>query len=142
MQAANLERASGVIPADTPTATLRRAWIMLTKALIAALAAIALAVAAPAAGATIAKSRPLTTSTAAAHASSTPCVTLTRAGVISAQEEGADTDPDRGPETDPDPDVDSPIDQDPRTDTDADTGPNTGTSDPNEPDPDLGECEQ
>jgi hypothetical protein len=99
-----------------------------------------------AAGATIAKPRPLATSTAAAHSASKPCVTLTRPGVILAQEEGADPDPDRGPERDPDPDEDSPVDQDPGTD--ADTGPNTGESDPGpyepgESDPDdLGECEQ
>ena len=119
---------------------------MLTKALVAALAAIALAVAAPAAGATIAKPRPVGTSTAA-YAAKAPCVTLIRPGVLSVQEEGADTDPDRGPESDPDPDEDSPVDQNPGEDTDADSGPNTGTSDnpwePGTSNPDgSGECEQ
>jgi hypothetical protein len=115
---------------------------MLTKSLIAAFAAIALAVAAPGAGATIAKPRPLATSPTASHAASPPCVRFTHPGGNSVQEEGADTDPDHGGDSDPDPDVDSPVDQDPGTDTDAGTGPNTGTSDPNEPDPDLGECPQ
>ena len=117
---------------------------MLTKALIAALAALALAVVAPAAGAATVKPRPAATLSAAASAPTSGCLTITR--VIRANQEGVDPAPDTD-DTGTGPDVDSPVDQDPGTDTDADTGPNTGTSDnpwePGESDPDdLGECEQ
>ena len=53
---------------------------MLMKALIAALAAIALAVVAPAAGAATAKPRPVTASTPAAHAATPACATIKRPG--------------------------------------------------------------
>ena len=115
---------------------------MLTKALIAALAAIALAVAAPAAGAATATPRPAAGASTAAHAATPACAGITRTGNIrGAGEGGTDTDRD-GPDRVPDDDVDSPIDSDPGTDTDAGSVPDEpGESDPGE-DPDLGECEQ
>jgi hypothetical protein len=115
---------------------------MLTKALIAALVAVALAVVAPSAGAATVKPRP-TATLSAASAPTSGCLTIKH--VILANEEGADVDPDSEPETDAD--EDPPVDQDPGRDTDADSGPNTGTSDnpwePGESHPDgLDECEQ
>jgi hypothetical protein len=140
-QATNLERALGVIRADTFTTTLRRASIMLTKALIAALVAIALAVVAPAAGAATVKPKAAATHSAAASAPKSDCLTITR--VILGQE-GADPDPDDDEPLEPD--VDSSGDEDPGRDTDADTGPDTRTSDnpwePGESNPDGDECEQ
>jgi hypothetical protein len=118
---------------------------MLTKALIAALAAIALAVVAPTAGAKTVKPRPAVTLSAAASAPKSGCLTITR--VILANQEGVDPDPDNDSDEDGDRDQDSGADSDPGTDTDADSGPNTGESDPGpwEPptsDPDENECEQ